>query len=136
METETRPQDPYAENCPARALLDRIADKWTTLIIGTLAGAEPSRFTELRRAIGGISQKMLTQTLRQMERDGLVERTVYAQIPPRVEYRLTPLGRTLQQPLSALAQWSREHMDEVRAAQARFSKSSSRDADSPAADAV
>lgn len=120
METAIRPQDPYAENCPARVLLDRIADKWTTLVIGTLAQAEPRRFTELRRAIGGISQKMLTQTLREMERDGLVERTVYPQIPPRVEYRLTPLGRTLKEPLSALAQWSQLHMDEVRAAQARF----------------
>lgn len=124
METIARTEDPYAENCPTRALLDRIADKWTTLVIGTLAHGEPRRFTELRRAIGGISQKMLTQTLREMERDGLVERKVFPQIPPRVEYRLTALGSTLREPLSALADWSQQHMGEVHAAQARFDSAS------------
>ena len=113
-------EDPYAENCPTRALLDRIADKWTTLVIGVLDKKQPRRFSELRRAIGGISQKMLTQTLRDMERDGLVRRDVYPEIPPRVEYALTPLGHTLREPLNALAQWSQTHMDAVRAAQVRF----------------
>jgi pyruvate dehydrogenase E1 component len=79
-------------------------------------------FNELRRAIGGISQKMLTQTLRDLERNGLVQRTIYAEIPPRVEYALTPLGRTLCEPLSALGKWSSDHLDEVRAAQEAFDK--------------
>src|SRR5471030_1308931 len=99
----------YSGACPARELLDRIANKWTTLIVGLLSeSAEPVRFTELRRAIGGISQKMLTQTLRDLERDGLVVRKVYAVVPPRVEYSLSPLGRTLRAPLNALAAWSEE----------------------------
>src|SRR6202035_5495534 len=103
----------YSGPCPARELLDRIADKWTTLIIGVLTEIEtPVRFTELRRAIGGISQKMLTQTLRDLERDGLVTRTIYPEIPPRVEYELTPLGRTLCGPLGSLTQWAHDHMDE------------------------
>ncbi len=81
--------------CPSRLILERIADKWTALIIGILAQSQRRRFNELRRMIGGISQKMLTQTLRDLERDGLVKRTIYAEIPPRVEYELTELGRTL-----------------------------------------
>ncbi len=122
METEVlSAEDPlYAENCPTRAILVRISDKWTTLIISMLAQAKSRRFNELRRAIGGISQKMLSQTLRELQRDGLVTRTIYAEIPPRVEYALTPLGRTLCAPLSALGRWAGEHMDEVRAAQNEF----------------
>lgn len=106
--------------CPSRLILDRIADKWTTLIIGILAQSEHRRFNELRRMIGGISQKMLTQTLRDLERDGLVKRTIYPEIPPRVEYELTALGRTLCAPLGSLTQWSHDHMDEVKRAQAAF----------------
>jgi DNA-binding HxlR family transcriptional regulator len=122
METMPLPTDAelYKGNCPTRAVLDRIADKWTTLIMGLLAQCENRRFNELKRAIGGISQKMLTQTLREMERDGLVKRTIFAEIPPRVEYALTPLGRTLCEPLGALSKWAHDHMDEVRAAQATF----------------
>jgi DNA-binding HxlR family transcriptional regulator len=102
-------------------LLDRIADKWTTLIIGVLTEFEtPVRFTELRRAIGGISQKMLTQTLRDLERDGLVVRVAFPVIPPRVEYSLTPLGLTLKEPLGALSLWTERHSAEVREAQAAF----------------
>jgi len=110
----------YQGNCPTRAILDRIADKWTTLIIGILAQSERRRFNELRRMIGGISQKMLTQTLRDLERDGLVNRTMYAEIPPRVEYELTPLGKTLCGPISALTQWAHDHIDEVKRAQNEF----------------
>ncbi|MBD5657162.1 MAG: helix-turn-helix transcriptional regulator [Candidatus Eremiobacteraeota bacterium] len=111
----------YSGTCPARQLLDRIADKWTTLIIGMLVDAgAPVRFTELRRAIGGISQKMLTQTLRDLERDGLVVRMMFPVIPPRVEYSLTPLGMTLDEPLRALSAWSEHHMSEVREAQSAF----------------
>jgi DNA-binding HxlR family transcriptional regulator len=106
--------------CPSRLILDRIADKWTTLIIGILAQSKNRRFNELRRMIGGISQKMLTQTLRDLERDGLVTRTIYPEIPPRVEYELTPLGRTLCGPLGSLTQWAHDHMDEVKGSQARF----------------
>src|SRR5579863_3711352 len=106
--------------CPSRLILDRIADKWTTLIIGILAQSKYRRFNELRRMIGGISQKMLTQTLRDLERDGLVKRTIYPEIPPRVEYELTPLGRTLCGPLGSLTAWAHDHMDEVKRAQAKF----------------
>jgi DNA-binding HxlR family transcriptional regulator len=116
----TKPDDVYAENCPARQLLDRIADKWTTLVIGTLSSRGTCRFSELRQAIGGISQKMLTQTLRDMERDGLVRRIPYPVIPPRVDYSLTALGDTLGEPLQALTAWSEAHMAEVHAAQAAF----------------
>jgi DNA-binding HxlR family transcriptional regulator len=126
METSTLPTDAevYHGNCPTREILDRIADKWTTLIIGMLSASESRRFNELRRAIGGISQKMLTQTLRDLERDGLVKRTMYAEIPPRVEYALTPLGKTLCEPLNALGVWATEHMEEVRSAQEAFDKKS------------
>jgi DNA-binding HxlR family transcriptional regulator len=116
----------YSGACPARELLDRIADKWTALIVGILSAAGgPIRFTELRREIGGISQKMLTQTLRDMERDGLVTRTAFAVIPPRVEYAVTPLGLTLHEPLSALSARSESHMAEVKAAQRRFDERTS-----------
>jgi DNA-binding HxlR family transcriptional regulator len=110
----------YQNNCPTRAVLDRIADKWTTLIIGILAQSEHRRFNELKRMIGGISQKMLTQTLRDLERDGLVKRTIYPEIPPRVEYQLTPLGKTLCGPIAALTQWAHDHIDEVKRAQNDF----------------
>src|SRR5579884_1887354 len=119
METKVLPIV-YARDCPTRPVLDRIADKWTALVIGILASVPSARFTELRRAIGGISQKMLTQTLRDLERDGLVTRRAYAVIPPRVDYALTPLGRTLCEPLHALEAWAREHVDEIHAAQRRF----------------
>jgi DNA-binding HxlR family transcriptional regulator len=111
----------YSGACPARALLDTIANKWTALIVGMLSEAgAPVRFTELRRSVGGISQKMLTQTLRELERDGLVTRTVYPVIPPHVEYSVTPLGRTLEEPMRALSAWTEQHMGEVREAQRAF----------------
>jgi len=89
---ETFMPNVYDANCPTRHVLDLIADKWATLIIGLLNDEQPQRFAALQRQIGGISQKMLTQTLRSLERDGLVQRTVYAQVPPRVEYALIFLG--------------------------------------------
>jgi|SRR5579872_6339534 len=110
----------YDANCPTRQVLDLIADKWATLIIGLLSGKQPQRFAALQRQIGGISQKMLTQTLRRLERDGLVQRTIYPEVPPRVEYALTPLGRTLCEPIAALIQWSEENIDAVSAAQRRY----------------
>jgi len=109
----------YASDCPTRQVLDRIGDKWTALVMGMLE-QEPQRFSELQRGIGGISQKMLTQTLRSLERDGLVNRTVYAEVPPRVEYALTSLGETLCTPLAAIRQWAEANIAEVSAAQAVY----------------
>jgi DNA-binding HxlR family transcriptional regulator len=98
--------------------LERIADKWTTLISRILSAADaPVRFSVFCREIKGISQKMLTQTLRDLERDGLVVRKVYPVIPPRVEYSLTPLGHTLEAPLNALEIWAQQHMHEIQEAQ-------------------
>jgi DNA-binding HxlR family transcriptional regulator len=106
------PWDPYRQDCPSRRLLDRIGDRWTVLIVGALDPG-PQRFGALAARVGGISQKMLAQTLRSLERDGFVTRTVFAEIPPRVEYELTPLGRSLQAPLRALEEWAITHMSEV-----------------------
>ncbi len=106
--------DPYGKRgCPSRDLLDRIGDKWTVLILGQLSDGEAHRFATIRDAVQGISEKMLTQSLRNLEADGLVVRTVYAEVPPRVEYRLTPLGHTLREPLRALTTWSIAHAAEV-----------------------
>ena len=104
--------------CPSRLVLDRIADKWTALIIQVL-GNGTLRYAELQRTIGGISQKMLTQTLRSLERDGLVQRKVHPVVPPKVEYSLTRLGRTLIEPLHALCCWSEKHLAELEANRAR-----------------
>ncbi|MGE3448758.1 MAG: winged helix-turn-helix transcriptional regulator [Microbacteriaceae bacterium] len=104
--------DPYAADCPSRRLLDRIGDRWTVLIVGALDDG-PQRFSALAASVDGISQKMLTQTLRSLERDGLITRTVYPEVPPRVEYELTTLGRSLQVPLRALEEWAVANMSEV-----------------------
>ncbi len=109
----------YREACPTRQVLSRIADKWTTLIIGILED-DPKRFSEIQRGIEGISQKMLTQTLRSLERDGLITRTVYAEVPPRVEYALTPLGETLCAPIAAIRQWAEDYIGDVTRAQASY----------------
>ncbi|MGA9524852.1 MAG: helix-turn-helix domain-containing protein [Myxococcaceae bacterium] len=92
-----------------------MGDKWSVLVIGLL-GSGPMRFSELRRAIAGISQRMLTLTLRGLERDGLITRTVFPSIPPRVDYALTPLGRTLLEPVTALAQWAEKNRVEIQSA--------------------
>lgn len=119
IDAKTLLPDVYAEDCPTRWVMDRVGDKWSVLIIGLLDDGT-KRFSELQRCIGGISQKMLTQTLRNLERDGLVTRTIYAEVPPRVEYSLTPLGQTLCEPVAALRQWAESNIGEVTAAQARF----------------
>jgi len=106
------------QQCESRQALDRIADKWSILIVYALVDG-PLRHGELRRTIQGISQKMLTQTLRSMESDGLVARDVKEMIPPHVEYSLTPLGRTLMDPLVAICQWAMGHLPEVRKARQR-----------------
>jgi DNA-binding HxlR family transcriptional regulator len=113
----TMAADPWSRSCPSRQILDRIGDKWSALIVATLADG-PARFSELGRRISGVSQKMLTQTLRGLERDGLVTRTVHAVVPPRVDYALTPLGVSLLGPITALTAWAGEHIDEVLAARA------------------
>jgi DNA-binding HxlR family transcriptional regulator len=112
---------PYRADCPTRRILDRIGDRWTVLIVGVLADGD-ARFSELRRRIEGVSQKMLTQTLRGLERDGLVRRTVYPEVPVRVEYALTDAGRTLEGPLRALQEWSIEHLADVSASQQEFDR--------------
>lgn len=113
------PWNPYLKACPTRQLLDRIGDQWTVLIIGALADG-PQRYTELERRIDGISEKMLTQTLRALERDGFIERTVHPVIPPHVEYQLTDLGRSLQAPIASLARWATGHISEVLAAREEY----------------
>jgi DNA-binding HxlR family transcriptional regulator len=112
------PYSPYAAACPTRQALDRIADKWTVLVIGLLE-QRPHRFGELRKGIDGISQKMLTQTLRSLELDGLVNRRAQATVPVTVEYSLTKSGRTLTEPLEAIRRWAEQHIDHVLAARAR-----------------
>jgi DNA-binding HxlR family transcriptional regulator len=107
------------EDCEVRQILDRIADKWSLLVISHLA-LSTLRFTELRRKIDGISQRMLTTTLRHLERDGLVERTVHPVVPPRVEYALTPLGATLLKTIQSLVSWTEEHQNEIATARARY----------------
>jgi DNA-binding HxlR family transcriptional regulator len=111
--------DPYAGTCPSREVLDRVGDKWTVLLLGCLVDG-PRRFTELGRAVEGISQKMLTQTLRGLERDGLVRRTVFPEVPVRVEYELTSLGKTLRDPIAALEHWAITHMTDVLAARKHY----------------
>ena len=100
-------------------VLARVGDKWTVLVVGTL-GDGPKRFNELRRALGSISQRMLTLTLRALERDGLVTRTVFATIPPRVDYELTRLGRSLLEPVSGIGLWARQNRSAIEAARRQF----------------
>lgn len=107
--------DLLSPQCPTRLVLDLIADKWTTLVIYLLSQGK-RRYGELQREVGGISQKMLTQTLRRLEEDGLVRRVVYPEVPPRTEYSLTDLGQTLREPLGALCQWAVAHYPEVEKA--------------------
>lgn len=114
--------NPYNQHCPTRLVLDRIADKWSVLIIGRLSTGT-QRFRGLQRDIDGISQKMLTQTLRGLERDGIVSRVVFPTVPPRVEYSLTPLGLTLVDMLDAIRRWAEANIETVLAAQQRYNRS-------------
>ena len=113
----------HRADCPARHLLDRIGDRWSVLVLTALSDGSV-RFSELRRRIEGVSQKMLTQTLRGLERDGLVRRTVYPEVPVRVEYTLTEAGRTLREPLRALEEWSIAHLGDVSASQEAYDRGS------------
>ncbi|HUZ13133.1 MAG TPA: helix-turn-helix domain-containing protein [Caulobacteraceae bacterium] len=113
---------PLHQSADCRAVsqvLARVGDKWSVLIV-SLLGDGPRRFNEIRRMVGGISQRMLTLTLRGLERDGLVTRTVFPTVPPRVDYELTELGRSLWEPVAALGGWARANQDRIEAARRRF----------------
>jgi DNA-binding HxlR family transcriptional regulator len=114
-----KPGNPYNAKCPTRLILDRVGDKWAVLLLGLLR-KEPMRFNALRRHIDGISQKMLSQTLKSLERDGLVRRHAIATVPVTVEYSITPLGVTLAKAVDPLRHWAETHLKEVQAAQRRY----------------
>ena len=124
--------DQTPANCHAREMLVRISDKWSVYVIHLLEAAGTLRFNELRSQVKGISQRMLTVTLRGLERDGLVTRKVYPEVPPRVEYTLTPLGRTLRQLVRGLVDWSEAHLAEVDASRAAYDARNRRPATTPA----
>ena len=107
--------------CPVRNVLDQLGDKWSVLIITALAD-QPYRFGELKREIGDISQRMLTQTLRDLQADGLIEREVFPTSPPSVEYRLSPMGRSFLVPLSAMVDWAFSHHPQIREARQEFAR--------------
>lgn len=114
-----------AETCPARNVLDRFGDKWSTLVILVLNEEEKLRFNELHKTIGDISQKMLTVTLRNLEADGLVSRKVYPEIPPRVEYKLTPLGKSLVPHISSLLKWADQNFSSIMASRSKYNQKAS-----------
>lgn len=114
--------DHRSADCQAvNSVLSRVGDKWSVLVI-VLLGDGPKRFNEMKRLVGGISQRMLTLTLRGLERDGLVTRTVFATIPPRVDYELTPLGRSLRQAVEPLGQWAAGHVLDIHKARDAFDR--------------
>lgn len=114
-----KPPDPYSATCPTRMVLDRIADKWTVLVLALL-DAGPMRFNQLRRCVDGLSQKMLSQTVKALERDGLITRQAFATVPVTVEYAITPLGRTLARALAPISDWAITNFAEVARARARY----------------
>jgi len=113
-------KDPNAELCPIRDVLHRLGDRWSILVLFSLGDHGTTRFTVLKARIEDVSQRMLAQTLRRLEQDGVVSRTVYASIPPRVDYALTPLGQSLLEPLIGLREWALRNHDRVRAARATY----------------
>ncbi|MFE3460160.1 winged helix-turn-helix transcriptional regulator [Nocardiopsis aegyptia] len=117
--SQDRMFDVLTATCPSRTSLARIANKWTAMVVIALSGGR-MRFGDLRAKVDGISGKVLTDTLRDLERDGLVARYAFAEVPPRVEYELTELGHTLQAPLRALGLWAEEHITEVLAARESY----------------
>lgn len=114
--------DAFLADCPTRKLLDRISDKWVGLVLAALADG-PMRYNDLARKIAGVSQKMLTQTLRSLERDGIVSRTVTPAVPVRVDYDLTPLGRTLLPVMRAIKSWAEEYIEKVESARRQYDES-------------
>jgi DNA-binding HxlR family transcriptional regulator len=113
--------DAFNAACPAREILASVANKWTVLVLSVLT-EDTTRFNELRRRVQGVTQKVLTQTLRDLERLGLVSRKIYAEVPPRVEYSLTPLGRSLVKVLDDIKAWTESHAPDVMQAQQRFDR--------------
>jgi DNA-binding HxlR family transcriptional regulator len=111
--------DVLAEACPTRQVINRIGDRWSLLVLYALGDGQ-LRFQELRRTVEGISQKMLTQTLRALERDGLVHREAWATVPPKVQYSLTPLGQSLSEHIAAIRTWAYSHMDDISEARRAF----------------
>ncbi len=112
MDTFDLPANVLDPNCPSRVIFQRIGDKWASLVIQVL-GDGPVRFSELRKMVSAVTPKVLTQTLRALERDGLITRTVHAQVPPRVDYQLTPLGESLLGPLGMLREWAESHVPSI-----------------------
>jgi DNA-binding HxlR family transcriptional regulator len=130
--TPMSPRNKRTESCPAvKEVLNRVGDKWSVQIVDLL-GEGPMRFSDLRRSIEGISQRMLTLTLRGLERDGLISRTVFPEIPPRVEYELTRLGKTLLEPISALAEWADRNRTSIQDAREKFDTRSKKRTPEPA----
>lgn len=117
--------DVYSQNCPTRLVLDHIADKWASLILWRISDG-PVRFNELRRKIEGISTKVLSQALKQLERDGLIVRRAFATVPVTVEYSITPLGNTLAEKLATVTKWAEQNIEAVLAAQSQYDKRSTR----------
>jgi len=109
----------FDPDCPTGIVLDRVGDRWTVLVVSALA-TDTLRFTELRARVGGVAPKVLTQTLRALERDGILKRTVYAEVPPRVEYSLTRLGRSLATPIDAIQNWAETHVAAVLTARDKY----------------
>src|SRR4029077_13749777 len=120
METTVVRWDMLSAQCPTRDVLTRIADKWTMLVITVLESEDAVRFSELRRRIEGVSQKMLTQTLRSLQRDGLVTRAAYPTVPVTVTYALTPLGRSLAAAVDGIRRWAYGNMDEIAEARETY----------------
>lgn len=118
-----------AANCPVRDVINRVSGKWTSLLMMAL-GVRPHRFGELKRAVPDISQRMLTQSLRDLQRDGLISRHVFATVPPSVEYRLTELGESLVPPFMILAAWANRHHDAIRAARMAYDARESKEVSS------
>ena len=112
MDTSNLPANIFDPNCPSRVILQRIGDKWASLVIQVL-GDGPVRFSELRKMVNVVTPKVLTQTLRTLERDGLITRTIHAQVPPRVDYELTKMGASLLEPLSMLREWAESHVPAI-----------------------
>jgi DNA-binding HxlR family transcriptional regulator len=115
----------FSDTSPNRLLLDQLADKWTILVLASVCDG-PTRFNEIKRRVAGVSQKTLTQCLRKLERNGLLKRTVLPSTPLGVEYAVTPLGRTLSKPFDALCEWTATYMPEIKEAQRKFDRSSTR----------
>jgi DNA-binding HxlR family transcriptional regulator len=109
----------YASSCPTRLVLDRVADKWAVLLLGLLVRG-PTRFNQIKREIEGLSQKMLSQTLKSLERDGLISRKAIATVPVTVDYSITPLGKTLASTVDALRLWAETHIEDVLNAQRKY----------------